>query len=115
MRESTTARGRAGEDRAVLHLEREGYVVLARNVRTKGGELDVVAKDGEVLCFIEVRRRDKAEDALLSIDRKKQAQVARAAAAYLGTLSSIPRCRFDVVVVAGERCDLVRNAFEAPA
>lgn len=97
----------------MLHLERQGYVIVGRNVRTKGGELDVVARDGDVLCFIEVRRRDKAEDALFSIDAKKQARVTRAARAYLGTLTSIPRCRFDVVVVARDRCDLVRGAFEA--
>jgi putative endonuclease len=113
MTETTTAKGRNGEDLAVLHLAREGYVVVGRNVRTAGGELDVVAMDGDVLCFVEVRRRGRIDDALLSIDKKKQARLTRAAGAYLARLPQVPRCRFDVVVVAGERVRLLRNAFEA--
>jgi putative endonuclease len=118
---TTTETGRRSEDLAVLHLVREGYVVLGRNVRTKGGELDIVATDGELLCFVEVRRRAQTADALRSIDARKRARLVRAAAAYLRDElppgRAAPRCRFDVVVVhrtaAAERVELVRGAFEA--
>lgn len=49
--------GRAGEDRAVQHLESRGYLVLDRNWRCAQGELDIVAREGDALCFIEVKTR----------------------------------------------------------
>ena len=114
---TTTSKGRAGEDLAVLHLERVGYVIVGRNVRAGGGEIDVVARDGEVLCFVEVRRRKRTDDALSSVNERKQARVAKAAAAFLirhvAAGAPLPMCRFDVVAIAGDRVDLVRNAFQA--
>lgn len=110
---STTHRGRAGEDIAVLHLKREGYTVLERNVRCAGAEIDIVAREGDLLCFVEVRRRTRRGDALESVDARKQARIARAALAYLQRLSPTPRCRFDVVAVSHGRAHLVRAAFEA--
>lgn len=112
-RTDTSARGRVGEDLACLHLEREGYVVLERNVRRAGAEIDIVARDGEVLCFIEVRRRRAARDALESVTAAKRARITRAALAYVQRLSPMPLCRFDVVAVAGEQVHVVRAAFEA--
>jgi putative endonuclease len=97
----------------VLHLEREGYVVVERNLRCAGAEIDIVAQDGDVLCFIEVRRRARAGDALMSVSETKRARITRAASAYLQRRRIAPRCRFDVVAVAGERVHLVRAAFEA--
>ena len=116
---TTTSKGRAGEDRAVLHLVRLGYAIVGRNVRVGGGELDIVATDGSVLCFVEVRARKRIEDALLSVNAKKQAKLTAAAAAFLaGHVAAgapLPACRFDVVVIAGNRIELVRGAFEATA
>ncbi len=54
-RQDTTARGKVGEDLAVAYLEGLGYRILARNVRTRIGELDVVALDGDTLVIVEVR------------------------------------------------------------
>lgn len=110
---STTAKGRAGEDLAVAHLERQGYQVLARNVRTAGGEIDIIARDGALVCFVEVRRRKQALDALVSVDAKKQRRLTRAATAWLAAQPAMPRCRFDVVVVSSAGVALVRGAFEA--
>ncbi|MCC7071246.1 MAG: YraN family protein [Deltaproteobacteria bacterium] len=110
---STTEKGRAGEDLAVAHLEREGYQVLARNVRTKGGEIDIVAREGPLVCFVEVRRRKQTLDALVSVDAKKQRRLTRAATAWLASQAQVPRCRFDVVVVSNAGVTLVRGAFEA--
>lgn len=101
---STTARGRAFEAQAARFLEEKGMRVVGRNVRTAGGELDVVAWDGALLVFVEVRtRRGRGGlDAAHSVTPKKQARVARAAAAFLDErgpwVGGPPRCRFDVVV-----------------
>lgn len=110
---TTTAKGRAGEDRAVLHLERAGYVIVGRNVRAGHDEIDVVAKDGDYLCFIEVRRRARTVDAMVSITAAKRARIARCASAYIRNMKPAPFCRFDVVLVQADGCTLVKGAFEA--
>jgi len=51
------ARGRAAEDAAVALLERNGYRIVARNVRLPGGEIDVIARDGSIVVFVEVKAR----------------------------------------------------------
>ncbi|MBI1948302.1 MAG: YraN family protein [Deltaproteobacteria bacterium] len=112
-RTSTTAKGRAGEDLAVAHLERQGYVVVARNVRAGGGEIDIIAREGTLVCFVEVRRRARVLDALVSVDAKKQRRLVRAATAWLARQRELPRCRFDVAVVTPAGIELVRGAFEA--
>lgn len=110
---STTEKGRAGEDLAASHLQGLGYQLIARNVRAAGAEIDIVAREGPLLCFVEVRRRKKTLDALVSVDARKQRRLIRAATAYIARLRPIPRCRFDVVVVGPEGVRLVRGAFEA--
>jgi putative endonuclease len=110
---TTTAKGRAGEDLAVMHLERAGYVIVGRNVRAGRDEIDVVAKDGEYLCFIEVRRRTRTVDAMVSINAAKRSRIVRCAMAYIAQMVPVPLCRFDVVLVQPEGCTLVRGAFEA--
>jgi putative endonuclease len=117
-RGTTTDIGRRAEGRAVELLRASGYRIAGRNVRTAGGELDVVAWDGDVLCFVEVRCRRSARHGgpAATVDRKKQARVARAASAYLERLEGAPpRCRFDVVAVLGGarsgEARLVRGAF----
>ena len=58
-RASTTERGARAEQLAVARLEREGYRIVRRNFRAPGGEIDIIAWDGDVLCFVEVRSRDE--------------------------------------------------------
>lgn len=115
---STVEKGRDAEDRAAAELSRRGYVVLARNARTRRGEIDLVAKDGDVLVFVEVRSRadDRYGEAKATVGRAKQARVAAAAGAWLARLPPPwPICRFDVVAVEGDRVDVLQGAFEAPA
>jgi putative endonuclease len=115
------ARGRAAEDAACRTLVGRGYEILARNVRLAGAELDVVARDGDTIVFIEVRSRSSRRlgAPLETIGPGKQARVARAAAAWLARHGdgAVP-ARFDVVGVDWEqgraRCTLVRAAFESP-
>ena len=111
--------GKAGEDAAVAFLMGRGYRILDRNVRCRRGEIDVVASDGETVCFVEVRtRRGVVPHALPleSVDARKQRRLAGLALFYLKRRGWCGRrARFDVVSVVLEegrpRVALVRNAF----
>ena len=113
----TVGRGRVAEDAAVAWLERHGYRVVERNHRNAAGEIDVVAEDGEVLCFIEVKARTETlfGSALAAVGPRKQRRVARAAALYLALRGIQPACRFDVLAMEadeqGWRFTLVKDAF----
>jgi putative endonuclease len=96
--------GKTGEELAIAELERRGYAVLARRYRTRHGEIDIVARDGETIVFVEVKARATAEfgTAAEAVTRRKQLQLASMAADYLARnrLTNVP-CRFDVVAIDG--------------
>lgn len=108
--------GDAGEAAALAFLVAQGCRPQARNVRFKGGELDLVMLDGDTLVFVEVRRRGRADfgDALDSVDARKAHKLVLAARLYL---QREPRhaqraCRFDVVAFDGDAGPRwVRGAF----
>lgn len=111
-------RGKAGEDDAVRWLEAQGYEVLARNVVNHGGEIDVVAKEGGTLCFVEIKARAGGRHGLAieAVGFSKQRRLSRAAALYLTARGWHGRsCRFDVLGLdhgeQGWRYTLIRNAF----
>jgi putative endonuclease len=107
--------GAAAEAQAAAFLEKKGYRVVARNVSARGGELDIVAVDRGVVCFVEVRARasDGWGAAEETVGPTKQARLARVAERFLGTWPDRDAaCRFDVVAVApGPRFTLIRDAF----
>lgn len=115
--------GATGETIAVRELRRRGYRVLARNVRTRGGELDVVARDGKTLCFVEIKARRSTTFGLPqeAVTREKQRHLIRAAQWYLKAkrLTGVP-ARFDVVAVlfgpdgGAPQIEVIPNAFEVP-
>ncbi len=98
-------RGCAAESLAAQYLETRGLKVLARNMRCKGGELDLVCRDGEVLVVIEVRQRGRRDfgGALASVTPRKQRRIIRATRFMLYTVSGWRslRLRFDVIGVQG--------------
>src|SRR5436309_1747135 len=97
--------GAHAEARATQLLERSGYRIVERNFRCKSGELDIIARDGDILCFIEVRSRADASHghAAEMIDARKQAQVSRVALHYIGLRNPrFDRSRFDVVAITGD-------------
>jgi putative endonuclease len=114
-------RGRRGEDLAALHLERLGYEVLARNHRTRFGELDLVAFDGQTLVFAEVKTRLAGSgDPFDNLHTRKRSQVRRMALAWLTERADRPYAaglRFDGIAVlldcAGDlvRLDHLEGAF----
>ena len=115
-------RGQEWERLAARRLEAEGYEIRERNFRAKAGEIDLVAEENGVLCFIEVKGRAGAgfgapADA---VTLAKQRRIFRAAEEYLRRrrLGS-PRCRFDVVSIVeragGNDVTILRGAFDEPA
>jgi putative endonuclease len=98
------ALGKRGEDYAHRYLRRAGFLILARNYRPGGGEaeVDIVARDGDVLVFVEVKSRSSAEFGApdRAIDAAKQRNITRAARSY-ATRAGIPwnQVRFDTVSV----------------
>lgn len=108
--------GTRGEDVAVGHLERLGYEILARNWRSRLGELDVVASDGDTLVFVEVKLRYDPIDPLEAVDARKQHRIARLAFDFLTRHGMLGRpARFDVIAVEGRTlaCTHVLSAFDS--
>jgi putative endonuclease len=106
--------GRLGEDLAADLLIRKGWEVLARNVALSQGELDLIARDGDTLVFVEVKtlrtRTDghgsAPEYAVLAVDGRKRSRIRRLAAEWLSqgcTPTGIAEFRFDVVGVEFDR------------
>jgi putative endonuclease len=95
--------GRVGEAAAARLLERQGFVILARNLRSRLGEIDLVARDGSTLVFVEVKARRGApgDSPLAAVDARKRARLSRLALGYLAARRLGERsCRFDVVGVS---------------
>ena len=109
--------GGAGEKQAVKFLKKKGYKILCVNFRISVGEIDIIAKDGETVVFIEVKTR--SSDAFgrpsEAVDDKKRRKYVKVAQAYLVKNygeTDIP-CRFDVVEVEEKQINHVINAFFA--
>jgi putative endonuclease len=95
-------------------LVRGGLEIVARNYRTRFGEIDLIARDRETLVFVEVRLRTNSRfgGAAASIDAHKRARIVSAARQFLSRLGRNPPCRFDVVTVEGGSPTWMRGAFE---
>jgi putative endonuclease len=115
---SRRARGRWGEDRAVAHLRRLGFEIVDRNWRSPerevGGELDVVAAQGPLLVFCEVkaRRRSGYGGAVAAVDERKQERIRALAACWLRVRAwPVDEVRFDVITIDGVTLRHHRAAF----
>jgi putative endonuclease len=116
------ALGWLGEDLACRELGRLGYVVLARRYRTRYGEIDIVARDGETIVIVEVKTRvgKMFGGGAAAVTALKQRQMTRMGTDYLARQRLTGRpCRFDVVDVnleaAEPRIEIYRNAFDVGA
>lgn len=114
------ARARTGVDAEALagrFLEARGLTIVARNFRVRRGEIDLIARDGDTLVFVEVRLRRSARfgGAAESITPAKRARLVAAAQVYLLGQRGDPPCRFDAVLLDGmdpARVDWRRNVIE---
>ena len=105
--------GAAGEDAASAYLQSIGYRIVMRNLRGPGGEIDIVARDGEAIVFIEVKTRTSRRfgSALGAVDARKRARLRRVAADWLQFAAPSAHARFDVLTFEGATPRLHRNAF----
>lgn len=108
--------GTAYEKQAGAYLAGLGYEILEYNFRCRIGEIDIIARDGEYLVFLEVKYRANAASGspFDAVDGKKQRIISRVAAYYCLThgYDETTSCRFDVVAVLGDEISLIKNAFE---
>lgn len=110
-------RGKDAETRAAKFLESRGLQIVERNYRGRYGEIDLIAKDGATLVFVEVRSRSSNAfgGAVASITSAKRDKLTRTALQYLGKLGRTPQCRFDAVLLGGDSgpVEWIRDAFSA--
>ncbi len=103
------------EERARVYLKEQGYQILDSNFYCKEGEIDIIAKDGEVLVFVEVKYRGDLQKGhpFEAVTITKQRKISKCARYYLYRhhLQEMP-CRFDVVGILGEKILLQKNAFD---
>lgn len=109
------ALGKRYEEAAASFLEEKGYKILERNFTSPRGEIDLIARDGRYLVFVEVKYRANASQGnpLEAVGTAKQERLRRTAAWYLmkrGIPEEMP-CRFDVVGILGKEIVLVTDAF----
>jgi putative endonuclease len=110
------ATGMAAERRAKGLLESKNYHILAHRYKTKGGEIDLVAKRGDHLAFVEVKRRKTQEEAAYAIQPRQQARIAVAAEIFLGEHLELAHCSasFDVILISPKQgCAHIEQAFLA--
>jgi putative endonuclease len=114
--------GKSAEDIAAEHLQGQGLEVIARNYRRRNGEIDIIARAGEVLAIVEVRTRstDHFGGAAESIDGWKRHKIIRCAEQLLQQQKHLARLRvrFDVIVVhdaggGAPRVEWIKHAFDA--
>ena len=120
MSRARQALGRFGEDLACAELEKRGYVVIERRYRRRGGELDIIARDGRTVAFVEVKAREGRDfgDAAEAVTGRKRRRMTQLALDYLARHHLTEcACRFDVVsiYVGPERTtiEVFQNAFSA--
>lgn len=108
-------RGAKAEQRAADWIVAQGLKLVARNWQCRFGEIDLIAKEGATLVFIEVRARSSAAfgGAAGSIHRSKQEKLIRTAQMYLQTISPLPPCRFDAICIDGEDLVWLKDCIQA--
>lgn len=107
--------GQMGEDDALAYLQQQGLILLERNFRCKGGEIDLIMQAQDTLVFVEVRKRaDKNHGgAAASVTPAKQKRLIIAAHIFLQRYKMPPACRFDVIAIDGAEMSWLKNAIES--
>lgn len=107
--------GSSYEEIAAAYLRTQGFEILVKNYRCRQGEIDLIARDGRYLVFIEVKYRadSRKGDPAEAVTGLKQAHIRNTARYYLYShqYGEDTPCRFDVVSILGEEIRLISNAF----
>ncbi len=106
--------GKRGEDIACRYLRGKGYKIIARNWRSLFGEIDIIARDGESLVFVEVKTRTGSGfgGPAAALTPRKRRRIITSARAYLSGVESDIVVRFDLVAVEGDEITLYQDAFQ---
>ncbi len=111
--------GQQAEDSVLAYLQAQGLALVERNYRCRGGEIDLIMRDGGTIVFVEVRFRSDLRfgGALASVDFHKQARLIHAASHFLATKRIDRPTRFDVAAVSPDQGKLaiqwIKDAFQA--
>ena len=107
--------GNIGETAVCKFLKQNGYEIVDRNFTIRGGEIDIIAKDGYALVFVEVktRRNTKFGVPINSVDYKKREKLTKLANYYLVSKQINAFTRFDVIEVIGLKINHIKGAFYA--
>lgn len=107
--------GAGYEALAARWLQERGYEILERNYRCRQGEIDLIARDGRYLVFVEVKYRSRtgAGHPAEAVDARKQERISRTAFyyCYAHGIPETQACRFDVVSILDDRIEHIQNAF----
>ncbi len=97
----STQKGKAGEERAARYLQRKGFTILGRNLRLGRGELDIIARQNDLLVFVEVKTHKTLESALLAVHPDKCSRLQSAALIWLAQHPECAKlqCRFDLIII----------------
>ena len=115
-RQAAFRTGVSAESRAAAYLAGRGYAIAARRYKSPVGEVDIVARRGVELLFVEVKARNRLDDAALSVTPRQQKRIVAAAEAWLADHpdDGTREIRFDVILVArGGRTQHITAAFDA--
>jgi putative endonuclease len=110
--------GKKGEDLAVALCRGKGFIVIEQNYRTPFGEIDIIAKDGSIFVFIEVKARtDDAYGAPFeAVNRRKREKITKVAMSYLKRFKKEVPARFDVISISMKSgnpdLEYIQDAFE---
>ena len=114
-----TETGRLGEESVCAYLRKKGYRIVVRNYRIKGGEIDIIAENGDYLAFVEVKSRKPGSlvSGFEAVNKRKQGLIIKTASDYCCKHPSALQPRFDiaeVIIDGGEVCsiDYISNAFD---
>lgn len=109
---SVAETGLLGEWRAARYIKKAGLRILERRYRTQHGEIDLIARDGDVTVMIEVKTRLKGQmgDGIRAVDYKKQQHLHYAAACYMQS-HTVSAVRFDVIEITAAGIRHIKNAF----
>jgi putative endonuclease len=112
-RQRAERKGRHAEVIAAMYLRLKGYSILAERHRTPSGEIDLIARRGRMLAFVEVKARREADAAIEAVTYGARRRIVQAAGLFLSRRPDLAECaiRYDIIAVAGWRLRHLRDAW----